>query len=363
MPSEEDESAVRRDAEKPHEEEQDPIVASLEAVNARAVRSMISSAELALNFRGALAPAIEAMARMQKSMLPAIEQFAKLQRPIVATEQFARLQRSMNQQLAKLGKSMLPAIEKFAKLQLQRITMPALENFVRIEKDFLRSVANIGKSIQEHWVRAMPGNWRELEATKVGTVIDLMETTGLGLVWIPRESVLEKLLLSPPEEAYEIILREEQVILDDSQGAMDEVTAHELVDIRNATEAALIAYLDGHHWTAQALAAATLTEMIEVHIEMRLSHLRREYERLDVMEEGGPLREIRLLALFVAMARSVLAPFDRAAAIPSTFNRHASLHTVAPSQYTRGNSLSALLLLGSLAREIQEWTDGSEPST
>jgi hypothetical protein len=199
----------------------------------------------------------------------------------------------------------------------------------------------------------LPSNWRDLEATKVGTVLELMTATGLGLVWVPRQAVLLELLQAPVDEVYGLILVHEKTILDDVKHALTEVVAHELQDIRNAAEAALLAYRGKHHSAAQALAAAALTDAIEVHLATSLSKLRRQYEEVNVLE--GPLEGLRLLSLLVAMARSVLTQFDRADSIPPTFNRHASLHTVALRQYTRRNALAALLLLGAVVREMQEW--------
>jgi hypothetical protein len=52
---------------------------------------------------------------------------------------------------------------------------------------------------------------------------------------------------------------------------------------------------------------------------------------------------------------------DQGDPIPTRFNRHASTHRVGGIQYTRSNSLTSLMLVVSLIRELDFWA-GRGPS-
>ncbi len=55
---------------------------------------------------------------------------------------------------------------------------------------------------------------------------------------------------------------------------------------------------------------------------------------------------------------------DRRDPVPSSFSRHATIHTVSDEQYNEVNSLAYLLLLVAFIKEedlLMEWADGAKP--
>jgi hypothetical protein len=290
--------------------------------------------------------------RFWRALLP-LERWAKLQldlhRVILPHERMRRLVRD--------AQRFAFPVEHMAKLQrdLQRLAFP-VEQMAKLQRDLQRTVIDAAKQFHEHWTRAMPANWRGLSGTQVGALVELMGRTGLGLAWVPRQEIVVEILDAPNDQArFRILTVREPEVVADLQQALDDVAADQLSELKAAASEAHRAHVDGYHSPAQALAAAALTDLIENHLGSQLSKLRRDFERVDPMEVAGPLEDLRLLTLLVALAKSVLSRFDReGGSVPRTFNRHAALHTVSTDQYTPLNALCGLLLLVSLLRELEE---------
>jgi hypothetical protein len=224
------------------------------------------------------------------------------------------------------------------------------------------TVIDFARRFHQEWAEALPPNWRHLRPAEVDAVIGVMARTGLGLVWVPRAEVVSEILQAADDEArLAVLLGHEKNVLDDLEKALAEVMAVQLADGQRAVGEALQSYRAGQRWSAQALAAAVLTTLVEGQLGFRMNELRREFKSFDPMEGTGPLADLRLLALIVAMANRVLSRFLRPTdPIPATFNRHASLHAVSSTQYTLENALRALMLATSLLRELQEQSSAAE---
>jgi hypothetical protein len=204
------------------------------------------------------------------------------------------------------------------------------------------------------WSASLPMNWREVKPGGVEAAIDVMSRTGIPLAWIPRTPIVEMVLEAGTDsERTSILLDHQGEILEDLRACLAELAAEDLLTARDAAENAINAFEGGHAYAAQALAAAALTACIEHVIGWKLGRMRQEFEAQEPL--SASISRFRLVATCAVLARATLSRFDvsKGDPIPSHFNRHASLHTVSPIQYTPLNALISLMLLVSLLRELQ----------
>lgn len=109
----------------------------------------------------------------------------------------------------------------------------------------------------------------------------------------------------------------------------------------------------GHTASGQALAAALVTTILQAH--MGYDTLREAAESL-VQDPGEVASDMFRAALITSCIPPVLGTFwpNRGDAVPDAYNRHASLHHVCDTQYTKVNALVAIMLVVALLREMHD---------
>jgi len=273
---------------------------------------------------------------------------------------------AVNQQaLAALAKSLTPQID------FSGITREILAESFKPRMDFsglaealtpriaemMDALKPSFERLHEMWETALPPNWREFEkADRVTEILNFMEETGWSLAWVPRPSVIDDLLAATDSAARgQALLAHEAEVLDDLDLCLAEITDADLAETLKAATEAVGSYRDGRVLAAQALATCLFTTLIHVNLEHKTFGAAR-----DAFTEHDPMHVNIGRFRLVAIQRSAGRAIDKymgepGEPIPTTFNRHASTHRVGATQYTRLNSLTSLLLVVSLLRELDFW--------
>lgn len=218
---------------------------------------------------------------------------------------------------------------------------------------------SVFERVRQLVARRMAPNWSEVEDWRAGTTF--IEESGWAIVWLPRSDVVSSLLAAAPEDRDSVLLASGPTLVEDALQVVEAIEHPDLRFLAECVGEAAASIRDGHDRAAQALAASVLTELIQGILgHKQLAEVHTEY--------GQPWEEqsIQLLrfALITATIPKAMSRFyrDKGDPMPSSFNRHAVAHGASPVQFTKLNALVGLLLVSSLARELQElYDDGLLP--
>lgn len=206
----------------------------------------------------------------------------------------------------------------------------------------------------ELWEEARSPNWPD-DIEAIEPIMELMRETGYCLVWAPRTEIITALMDAEPADRSNVLLRRREDILDDLDAVLADVDEPSLQHVRESAVEAIASFRDGHHRSAQALAAVILTDIIHANLGKRTSKALTLFEEQE--PEEATIREHRLRTIFM-VARGALAtwwPLGKAP-VPTDFNRHASLHRMTPEQYTEHNAVAGLMLVVPFLREVDALT-------
>jgi hypothetical protein len=241
--------------------------------------------------------------------------------------------------------------------RLREVTAPITKELARQIAEplqpMMRAAAETARAALK---QVLPPNWAELPPTQSWEVMMLSVSRGWSLAWTPSADVLLEILEASDEDAQkQLLVAAESPILRDLRDVLDAVTDASLSSLRQSLYEALDSHEAGHHQAAQALAAATLSTAIHERFGHRgFGTARKQFLGVLPLEEAG-LREFRLFAVIAAVAVA-LDDYNPLTGEPvrTNFNRHATAHRVAEPQYSRANSLTALMLVAALIRELDE---------
>jgi hypothetical protein len=204
------------------------------------------------------------------------------------------------------------------------------------------------------WEECRSPNWPE-DSDEIERIIDLMRETGYCVVWAPRSEIVIELLEADHADRSSLLLARREEILDDLEAVLGDVDGPSFQLARGSAEEAIAAFRDGHHRSAQALAAVILTDIIHARMGKKTSKALKEFEEQEPEESN--IRELRLRAIYVPARRALATwhPLGKAPA-PDDFNRHASSHGLTSQQYTHHNALAGLMLVIPFLREMDVLT-------
>jgi hypothetical protein len=202
------------------------------------------------------------------------------------------------------------------------------------------------------WQASLSPNWHELTADELRQTLELIEETGICLVWTPRVDVIRSILDQTDRDSQLRILGEQRTeVLEDLGSALNDATGAEIVGHADACDfaaKALAAEHDGHSEAAQALTAAGLGPILHDAFGFELlGNAYKDFSKTDMDEATLRLMKISLLQLCTARA---LTDTDRVT--EPGFYRHGTQHGER-SFFTPANSLSALMLLIGWVRELK----------
>ncbi|CAN5870834.1 hypothetical protein BH23ACT5_BH23ACT5_06690 [soil metagenome] len=239
-------------------------------------------------------------------------------------------------------------LESFAPL-VEHANRQIAERLAPLREQMVASIVDSPgfQELLRRFREALPPNWSEAE--RASRIAEFSSNTAICLVWVPRPETIRALLESA--EPFESLMDHAGETLEDIDGCLAEVKLPELDELRQFAMKAREAYND-HPEAAQALAASTLTTVIH-------NHLGREHladARSDFSDwENAPYWQVRIALVGLAVAKALEPNYPQLGdPSPTTFNRHTATHGVSLSQYNRAHSLSALMALAGLLRELQE---------
>jgi hypothetical protein len=198
----------------------------------------------------------------------------------------------------------------------------------------------------------LPVNWQTLRIGQLQAAQRLMEETGICLVWVPRAEVIQALLsCANKPEREQALLKHAEEILADIDAILAAASHPQIRELKESGAEAVAAFRSGYERASQALSAAVVSAILEDHYGFEgFGHAREAFEAERPTDVG--VWSSRRVSIQVALHRAIL----RSDQMPPDggFNRHLTAHSVDGEQYSRPNTLSALLLAAGSLRELQE---------
>jgi hypothetical protein len=289
-------------------------------------------------------------------------------REAVASAQRASeiLQRSVGAQaVANAACVQIPA-ETIAKVAQVQIPADAIANATRALEQYqaagpslqraLKTIQTnwqIGERFEALWRQYAPENWHELQSGELD-VVDLVEESGIAVVWVPRAEIVDALMAADSGARYEILVDSSAEVLDDLDAALAQARGAEAQGHADACEfagEAIAAARDGHWTAAQALAASGLGQVIHgmfgYPLFGGLGAARKKFSTRDIDEATMTVLKVALLEVCTVKA---LTDIHRGAE-PQLFNRHGTQHGDRRF-FSQSNAVGGLLLLVGWIREF-----------
>jgi hypothetical protein len=193
----------------------------------------------------------------------------------------------------------------------------------------LRNIGRIGR----------PDNWDD--TVGLGSAMDLV-AAGWPIVWVPRSEIVVELINADDDDARSsLLVSHAEEILDDCEEALGAIDTEELQKLCGFASEASVAARQNLHRAAQATANVVVESAWNMHWKNKTPALRQK-----TVEDLGEIPISRFLpALCLAVLGSVYARFklSNGDAVPGSYNRHASAHTVSDIQFTESNAIRAVM--------------------
>lgn len=192
----------------------------------------------------------------------------------------------------------------------------------------------------------LPPNLASISGVSFESIATVVED-GIPLYRVPRKSIAASLLSAPDGVARRAILgRNFAKILDDCDDTLDLCVDSETRDGVLFTRSAISAARAGHCEAAQALAANTLDTLISTQLSTR-SDVTRKHFKGHAWIEREELDDLQvrwfLVALPIWHAHRKFSGGTTGSGIPRNYNRHATVHGVSRRQFSKRNTLTALM--------------------
>jgi hypothetical protein len=287
----------------------------------------------------------DAFRRLSEQMAGMNEGIRRAFEPEVA-KAMNRLTEQVHQQTEGLQRALAsvvaPSFEKWS-LQLPKIGT-----------DWVEQMRPIFERLRRAWQDALPPNWEGFEPEEVTAAIERIGNTGYCLVWLPRIEIVREVMAAEEAATKEVLLKRRDEVLDDAVTVLAGVVEPELALERDAANAAVGAFRDGHWMAAQALASSVFTSAAHETFEMGTGAIGKRMAEKHPNEAG--LAQLRLTTIYLA-ATHALAVFrpDKGYPVRSDFNRHNTAHRITAEQWTEANALSAVMLSTAFLRELNFW--------
>ncbi|MGW8847983.1 hypothetical protein ACWGNE_09380 [Streptomyces xiamenensis] len=206
---------------------------------------------------------------------------------------------------------------------------------------------NLFSSITEAARSIYPENLREL-APSLDELEPLLVDEGIPLMWVPGPGTARDLLAAPDAAARRRLIGQRwKGVTNDCEGILDEIRHPALKDARGFALDVVSALRDGHTSAAQALAANLLDSLLQRHFSkaLRIKLTKNDFKEKGIRFELDAYKfkvACTFAPVWYAHARYYPADGDP---IPRTFGRHPSAHGVSRLQYSRINTIYALMLV------------------
>lgn len=222
-----------------------------------------------------------------------------------------------------------------------------------------------------------PRNWWGT-GVDPNTLFRIAKDDGIPLAWVPRSKIIVDLSNQPNLEARRKVLQDHREdILDDCETALAECDDPWLGDHRPLASAAIEAYKDGHHEASMAL-AVSIGEPLAIWastprvrgFDSKADMVAWEKNRKKMSKYRWA--ETELATVGVDLSRYhfkhqvLIAPIPRfftpwrpedGTPAPRSLSRHVVAHQPSVSHFSDENALLGLMLVTSLLREQQSWSE------
>lgn len=217
-----------------------------------------------------------------------------------------------------------------------------------------RSLAESAKRLSTAFY---PPNLRDIEDLEFTAVEAVVLEDGIALYALPRTAIAEALVQAEGTEARLAIVEQEwKAIAEHCRAVLNACTTEYVAEWVAAGLAALNALDGGHQSAAQALVGSLTDAVVTSYMGGRDTKRRFTPDRSGnrTNEEYRKLGVRSLIALGPIWQAHQQFHTEDGGAIPKTFNRHATAHTVSREQYTRCNLIQGLMLVCSLICFVNE---------
>lgn len=275
--------------------------------------------------------------------LPGLQRFA---------EEYQRLASSMA----------VPALQRSAEQYQQMASSMALPALQHIAEQYRHLASSMDVALRrsvELWRDVRPPNWPDDAA--LSDVVELVRETGWSLTYVPRSEVITQLLQAQPDDRPKVLIAHAEDVVADCRECLAQLTDKETTYLVDALCQALDAFEAGLMVPAQAAVVSVLGDVINRASGLTFSAAARRWAQ---DPEDVPMPQLRFWLITCTVPRA-LDNFNchNGDPVPDRFNRHASVHTVDPRQFTRLNALVALLLAVGLVREFAtDWPASDDSS-
>jgi hypothetical protein len=262
--------------------------------------------------------------------------------------------------LAKLARLQIPAdaiANATRALEQYRGVAPSLERTLKA----IQTNWEIGERVTELFRQYAPANWHALQSGEL-EVVDLVEESGIAVVWAPRAEIVDALIAADRGTWQEILVDASADVLDDLDAALAEARGADVEGHSDACEfavEAIAAARDGHWTAAQAIAASGLGQVIHglfgYPLFGGLGAARKRFSTRDLDEATMTVLKVALLEVCTVKA---LTDIHRGAE-PELFNRHGTQHGDRRF-FSQANAVGGLLLLVGWIREFA-WLSEHRP--
>jgi hypothetical protein len=141
-----------------------------------------------------------------------------------------------------------------------QVVAPALERAL----EHIKTNQLVFDRVQELFRRYSPENWHDLRSGEID-VIDLVQDSGIPVVWVPRAEIIEALLAADGGDRYAVLVSSSPEVLEDLTEAIARARGAAVgghAEACDFAEEAVGAAIDGHWSAAQALAASGLGQVL-----------------------------------------------------------------------------------------------------
>lgn len=210
--------------------------------------------------------------------------------------------------------------------------------------------------------QAMPANWEGVDEDW-DAAIEIMNSQGIPLIWIPRGSIVGALMdAAGTAERHAILIDARHEIVADCLAVLARVTAPGPVPLAGLAADAARALDEGHFAASQALSANVFdTWLRDVVFRQVLFEPPRKREgfypaiRRQIVALSGEtmLTEFKSTGSLTPVLMAIQS-FKPGGPVPAQLNRHATAHAAGPEQYSDVNAVIALMLTTSVLGQAQE---------
>lgn len=208
-----------------------------------------------------------------------------------------------------------------------------------------------------------PPNLRDIEDLDMEDVEAVVMLDGIGLYNVPRASIAQALIRADSAaKRREILGRRWKAISADCRDAMDGCKSKTLASYVPTAIAALDALDAGHTQAAQALVGSLTDSILIAYLgdDRYLYTPNRKTKDSEAYKKFGIRKFIALAPMWQAYQQFWAKNGD---AVPTTFNRNATAHTVSSRQFNRRNAVQGLLFVCGLITFLDELAQVREASS